>query len=186
MQHARLWHCLFKLTNVSCHTISPVAFLHLVGLVGQFAGIQDLVALHAGLPPAVSFPLASLSLQLSATPAHQSSSAASKEPPITPNITIAGPAMVSAQQYIFSSGYAPLVRWVKHTTQQAHNPPSSTATGGQPGWDVAITAGAVNALTLAVSLLCDPGDWVICDEFTYSHALEGEWLQNWVNVKWSW
>lgn len=32
------------------------------GLVGQFAGIPDVITLHAGLPPPASFPLAGLQL----------------------------------------------------------------------------------------------------------------------------
>lgn len=79
--------------------------------------------------------------------------------------------MVAAQQYIFSHGYGPLLDWIRRTVDAAHAPPYASslcagstngqAAGAGGACDVAVTAGAVHALSLAVSLLCDPGDWLV-------------------------
>jgi hypothetical protein len=44
----------------ACHLHIPL--IPTAGLVAQFAGIPDVITLHAGLPPPASFPLAGLQL----------------------------------------------------------------------------------------------------------------------------
>ncbi|KAL6762697.1 pyridoxal phosphate-dependent transferase [Haematococcus lacustris] len=83
-------------------------------------------------------------------------------PPVT--ISIGGQLVFDAQQYMFHSGHAPLRQWATHIVQHCHAPPLPFHT--------AITSGAVHALNAAIACLCDKGDFVVCEEFAYTHAPE--------------
>ncbi|KAL6762781.1 pyridoxal phosphate-dependent transferase [Haematococcus lacustris] len=82
-------------------------------------------------------------------------------------ICISAPSeVVAAQQYCFSAGYPPLLDWVQRTMRELHAPPAPA------GCASVITAGAVHAVSLLTSLLLDPGDWLVIDQYSYSHAIE--------------
>ncbi|KAJ9525826.1 hypothetical protein QJQ45_009302 [Haematococcus lacustris] len=83
-------------------------------------------------------------------------------PPVT--ISIGGQLVFDAQQYMFHSGHAPLRQWATDIVQHCHAPPLPFHT--------AITSGAVHALNAAIACLCDKGDFVVCEEFAYTHAPE--------------
>ena len=61
-------------------------------------------------------------------------------------------------------GYPPLQSWFTQLTQELHHPPSNT--------DTVITPGATAALDGVLRLLLNPGDPILLEEYTYSHALE--------------
>ncbi|KAF5838173.1 pyridoxal phosphate-dependent transferase [Dunaliella salina] len=77
---------------------------------------------------------------------------------------VSGQLASDAQQYMFHSGHPPLLQWTRTIVDACHAPPRPT--------QCVATAGAVHALQAAVQCLCDPGDFIICEEFAYTHAPE--------------
>jgi len=80
------------------------------------------------------------------------------------SLHVSGQLANDAQQYMFHSGHPPLLQWTRTIVDACHAPPCPT--------QCVATAGAVHALNCAVSCLCDPGDFIICEEFAYTHAPE--------------
>ncbi len=99
---------------------APYAHYH-AGFVARFAGKEDLVTMHVGLPPGETFPLTAL-----ACTTQQGD-----------QISITDPATVhAAQQYCFSnSGHGPLVNWAKGIISKCHKPTIP--------FDIVFTAGSV-------------------------------------------
>eukprot|EP00197_Chlamydomonas_leiostraca_P013196 CAMPEP_0202877360 /NCGR_PEP_ID=MMETSP1391-20130828/30532_1 /ASSEMBLY_ACC=CAM_ASM_000867 /TAXON_ID=1034604 /ORGANISM="Chlamydomonas leiostraca, Strain SAG 11-49" /LENGTH=711 /DNA_ID=CAMNT_0049559387 /DNA_START=199 /DNA_END=2335 /DNA_ORIENTATION=- len=89
---------------------------------------------------------------------------AGREPVPHTVVHIEGQLAHDSQQYMFHSGHPPLLQWVRDVTQRCHSPRGPT--------ECAITSGAVHALNCAISVLCDRGDYVVCEEFAYTHAPE--------------
>ena len=100
------------------------------GFVAQFAGKDDVIKMHVGLPPDETFPLR----WLSAGTATTSGGGGGKAEHI---IMVSEPgAMSAAQQYIFSAGYAELLTWASRLVARCHAPTVPVST--------VITAGAVS------------------------------------------
>ncbi|GIL52970.1 hypothetical protein Vafri_8696 [Volvox africanus] len=218
------------------------------GLVHRFAGVDGVISLAAGLPPAEAFPVTELTAR---TVDGQDVTLGSE-----------GRQAYLAQQYNFNpKGYDPLLKWLRNLTVELHgvqvaNAPAQgpvvvkkkepgTAAGG-PGGDTAaavaltvaaaatpppppppaeaeavtasgaggtggataaapagptdaesaavavavavaattqaspeapvrdlvLTSGAIHAIFAIISCLTDPGDTIVVDEYTYTHALE--------------
>jgi kynurenine/2-aminoadipate aminotransferase len=121
----------------------------LAGFVAKFAGKDDVVTMHVGLPPDSTFALKSLA------------ATASNGDRIEINDSSK---MSIAQQYIFSGGYPGLVQWAKGIVDKYHKP--------QVPVEVVVTAGSVHAVSNLISCLADRGDTLIVDEFTYAHVSE--------------
>ena len=69
------------------------------------------------------------------------------------------------QQYCMNSaGYPPLVDWVSRHVRALHAPPAPVAH--------LVTCGNTNAIDLVLRCLLNPGDAVLCEEFTYSATLQ--------------
>lgn len=82
------------------------------------------------------------------------------------SINIDDPSTVAlAQQYnLQQRGYPPLVKWATQLVHQLHRPASPV--------EVVVTSGATQAIDLVVRLLLNPGDQIICEEYTFAHVLE--------------
>ncbi|GLC60016.1 hypothetical protein PLESTB_001564000 [Pleodorina starrii] len=217
----------------------------LAGLVHRFAGVEGVISLAAGLPPAEAFPLT----QLTASTGDGQEVVLGAE----------GRQSYLAQQYNFNpQGYDPLLDWLRnltvalhhvhiaHMQQQPQHPPQqpeqqqqqqqrlkqqpqakptepeAAASGpaadgngtaaaapagpvdvpaaaaaatapaaaaadaaqaavdaganagadGRPCRDLVLTSGAIHAIFAIISCLTDPGDTLVVDEYTYTHALE--------------
>mmetsp|Transcript_36232 Transcript_36232/g.64846 ORF Transcript_36232/g.64846 Transcript_36232/m.64846 type:complete len:447 (-) Transcript_36232:72-1412(-) len=119
-------------------------------LVAEFAGAKDTISMHAGIPPGSAFPFKSFSATLVDGT----------------TITIDDPAKVySCQQYATASkGYEPLMGWIAEHVKKIHNPvfPHTHL----------LTNGSNHLIEMALAMLCEVGDPVLCEEFTYSNILE--------------
>ncbi|EFJ42431.1 hypothetical protein VOLCADRAFT_119422 [Volvox carteri f. nagariensis] len=136
----------------------------LADLMHRFAGVEGVISLAAGLPPAEAFPVSELSA-----------------------VTVDGMRVVLgaegrqaflAQQYNFNpQGYDPLLNWLRNLTVLLHGaapagaPPCSSGPP-PPLRDLVLTSGAIHAIFAIVSCLTEPGDTLVVDEYTYTHALE--------------
>ncbi|KAG1676629.1 hypothetical protein FOA52_008758 [Chlamydomonas sp. UWO 241] len=72
--------------------------------------------------------------------------------------------MSEAQQYNFTAGYAPLVDWCRATVSSVHEPPN--------GAEVCVTAGSTQAVAAVIQCLTDPGDFILCEEYTFAAFIE--------------
>ena len=105
--------------------------LHL-GFVAKFAGKDDVIKMHVGLPPDETFPLRWLSAGTAFTSGGSGSGGEAEH-----IVMVLEPGAVSAaQQYIFSAGYAELLTWASRLVARCHAPTVPVST--------VITAGAVS------------------------------------------
>eukprot|EP00798_Chlamydomonas_sp_ICE-L_P000112 gene112-5523_t len=118
-------------------------------MVAKFHGHPGILTLHVGLPPPQTFPLSTLSATTADGTSIQLCNAAQ---------------MAVAQQYIFSTGYVPLVSWARELMTTCHKPQVPT--------EVVFTNGAVHAISCLITCLADRGDFILVDEHTFSHAME--------------
>ena len=70
-----------------------------------------------------------------------------------------------ALNYGQSMGPPQLVRFVTEHTEIVHHPPYSD-------WDVCLTSGSTSALEVSLRLFCNPGDYVMTEEYSFSSAME--------------
>ena len=96
-----------------------------------------------GVPPVTALPIASLSATLA------DGSTVELDAVETRN----------AQRYA-PFAWAPLRSWLLEHVREQHSPPSEH-------WDVSITAGSMLGIDAVLRLLLDPGDAVLCEEFTF-------------------
>ncbi|KAL3147261.1 hypothetical protein ABBQ32_002752 [Trebouxia sp. C0010 RCD-2024] len=119
-------------------------------LLSAFTGVPGIIGLHGGLPPADAFPFTEMSFTLRDGT----------------KMEIKDPAQVAAaQQYsVTLRGYPALHDWVKKHTWALHSPPGDH--------DVLVTGGSNATIEMLMSLLMNPGDTIMCEEFTYPHMIE--------------
>ncbi|KXZ51817.1 hypothetical protein GPECTOR_11g258 [Gonium pectorale] len=140
----------------------------LAGLVHRFSGVEGVISLAGGLPPPEAFPLSCL--------------AATTRDGLQLSLGEEGQQAYLAQQYNFNpQGYGPLLEWLRDLSVQQHGiavpgkePSAASLPGPPPGpqRDVVLASGAIHAIFAAISCLTDPGDTLVVDEYTYTHALE--------------
>ncbi|WPT10617.1 Kynurenine/alpha-aminoadipate aminotransferase [Picochlorum sp. SENEW3] len=107
----------------------------------------DTIALHGGLPPEESFPIQSIKIKL------------------YNDEIVEIPASMSQQQYnINAYGYEPLRAWCQDHTKSQHTCCSMHRT--------MVTDSTTHALDVVTSLLLNPGDAILIEEFTYSHFID--------------
>ena len=116
-------------------------------LVSEVPKSQETIALHGGLPPEECFPIAQIQLKL-----HNGD-------------VVDVPASMCQQQYNVSAyGYEPLRAWCEAHTKSSHGRPDSHRT--------MVTDSTTHALEMLTSLLLNPGDSILVEEYTYSHFVE--------------
>ena len=71
-----------------------------------------------------------------------------------------------ALNYGYAAGSPQLVRFVTEHTELIHDPPYDD-------WASCLTCSTTSAIEMALRMLCDRGDWILAEEFTYSGTLEG-------------
>lgn len=140
-----------------------------VAVVMKFWGMPGLIGMHGGLPPYASFPFKAMDLHFPETipspAAGEPVPAATNEGPFS-TLSVTDPKlMMFSQQYVLGPrGHPSLVNWCIKKTQELIKPIREVG--------VVMTAGSVNSLFILTSLLCNRGDYVICEEFSYNHAVE--------------
>lgn len=112
----------------------------------KFLGTPGVIGMYAGLPADSQLPVVQASIveAMSGT-----------------LIDLTG-SITTAQQYT-AKGYLPMLKWAKDLVSITHSPPCE--------WETVLTNGATHALDLVSSTLIDPGDTIVVEEFSYSHAL---------------
>ena len=72
--------------------------------------------------------------------------------------------LATALNYGHAGGSPQLVRFFTEHVQLIHNPPYND-------WETCLTCGSTSALDITFRILCDRGDWILTESFTYSGAL---------------
>ncbi|GAX76831.1 hypothetical protein CEUSTIGMA_g4277.t1 [Chlamydomonas eustigma] len=132
----------------------------LASFVQQFAGKEDLIRMHVGLPASETFPF----LGFSANARRCDELVAISEPG----------SVSAAQQYSFGPGYPELLKWASNLVMRCHAP--------SVPYEIVMTAGAVHAISNIVSVLADRGDTIVIDEYAYVHVTECVLLPKGINL----
>ncbi|KAF9436188.1 hypothetical protein BGZ76_004604 [Entomortierella beljakovae] len=145
----------------------------LKGLLRYMKG--DMVSLGGGLPHPSNFPFYSLSADIkSMSPTSQvngdkdgKSESVSDDVVAVPHGPQPGKAenLSAALQYGLGTGIKSLREFCKEHVNQMHRPQYQD-------WDVVLSAGNTDAFAKAISMLCNRGDQVLVEEWTYPAALE--------------
>jgi len=123
----------------------------LTGSSPRPAGLEGVIGMHGGLPPASAFPITGMTLTL----------ADGSTLPITDPA-----ALFAAQQYnLDPRGYPPLVRWAHARTLAEQRPARGDAA-------TVLTSGASHSIDLVLGMLLNPGDALLVEEVLYSAAFE--------------
>jgi aromatic amino acid aminotransferase I len=136
----------------------------------KFLKNPGLISLGGGLPCAENFPLEEISIKLP-TPPHFSE----QETRDTGTVVTAGKYDVSqgksvydlgiALNYGLGSGSAQMIRFVTEHTEIVCNPPYAD-------WHCALSVGSTSALEQTFRMLCERGDYVLSEEYTFASAVE--------------
>ncbi|KAG0364213.1 pyridoxal phosphate-dependent transferase [Gamsiella multidivaricata] len=144
------------------------------GLLRLMGG--DIVSLGSGLPHPSTFPFYSLSAEVKridpAIKATKPIATGAKSQAMVDLVTVPhGPqpgkveSLTDSLQYGLGSGIESLRMFCKEHVNQMHRPQYQD-------WDVVLSAGNTDAFAKAISMLCNRGDRVLVEEWTYPAALE--------------
>lgn len=114
----------------------------------------EIISLGNGRPAAEFYPWSSLHMNTASSVSRERSTTMS---------CVSGEAeydLSVALNYGHSAGSPQLLRFITEHVELIHNP-------AYADWECAITAGSTSALDIALQILCDPGDWVLAEEYTY-------------------
>ncbi|KAL4803477.1 pyridoxal phosphate-dependent transferase [Aspergillus unguis] len=136
----------------------------------EYLKTPGLISLGGGLPSPEYFPIEELSVKVP-TPPGWSPEATRK----SGTSLVAGKHDIRegkslydlevALNYGQATGAPQLLRFVTEHTELIHNPPYSD-------WQCALTAGSTYAWDTALRLLCERGDYILMEEYTFSSAQE--------------
>lgn len=116
-------------------------------VVSEVPKSHDTIALHGGLPPEECFPISGIEVSL------------------YDGTRVEIPASICQQQYNVSPyGYEPLRSWCSKHTKQHHKPRDLHR--------VMVTDSTTHGLDMITSLLLNPGDAILIEEYTYSHFVD--------------
>ncbi|MCJ1328971.1 Aromatic/aminoadipate aminotransferase 1 [Thelotrema lepadinum] len=73
--------------------------------------------------------------------------------------------LAAALNYGPAGGYPQVLRFFTDHVQLKHNPPYRD-------WKTSLTCGSTSALDITLRMLCDRGDWILAENYTYSGAIE--------------
>lgn len=130
----------------------------------------DMISLCGGLPSSDYFPFESMSVQLPQVP-HFSESATrttGTQWSSGKHDIAAGTSELDlsvALNYGQSMGPPQLMRWVTEHTEVVHAPKYSD-------WDICMTSGSTSALDVSLRLLCNRGEYLLTEEYSFSSAME--------------
>ncbi|KIY71393.1 aromatic aminotransferase Aro8 [Cylindrobasidium torrendii FP15055 ss-10] len=132
-----------------------LAYLHYPGMV----------SLAGGLPHPALFPFANIDVEVYNPGSDLSSLVSSDTTHISvPKVnTEGGVSLAVALQYADVSGMRALLKYAREFTQLVCSP-------AYKNWDVLINCGNTDGWTKAVGLLCEPGDYILVEEYTFSSA----------------
>ncbi|KAK9785225.1 putative Aromatic aminotransferase Aro8 [Seiridium cardinale] len=131
----------------------------------KFMAYDGMISLAGGLPHPSLFPIHDASFTVSA-PSHGDGKIELK----LSNESTSIPPLSKFLQYGNSTGNAELRQWCLEFTQRIHRP-------AYRDFDVLLHPGNTNAWSKVVSLLCEKGDYILCEDFTYPSA-QALWIPN--------
>ena len=111
----------------------------------------DMIPLSGGFPNPEMFPFTKLTVDVE----HGS------------QISLEGPALQSALQYLPTNGHPTLLRQLKTLQQEVHSPTDSVWSRSE----MVITSGSQDGLCKTLEMMMRPGDSVLVEEFLYSGTL---------------
>ncbi|KAI1811857.1 PLP-dependent transferase [Poronia punctata] len=136
----------------------------------QFLKIPGIMSLGGGLPSSENFPFESLSMQISHPPLFDEASSTGPE-----SVVSIGKNDIRDKDAVFdlsvglnygqSVGSAQMLRWVTEHTELVSRPRYAD-------WKCALTMGNTGTLDTALRMLCNRGDSILAEEFSFSTALE--------------
>ncbi|KAG0210046.1 Aromatic/aminoadipate aminotransferase 1 [Mortierella sp. GBA30] len=148
----------------------------LKGLIRFMGG--DMISLGGGLPHPSTFPFYSLSADVkgmrpapapvtNSSPVKAQTVQSSAEVVTVPHAPQPGKveSLTASLQYGLGTGIKSLREFCKEHVNQMHRPQYQD-------WDVILSAGNTDAFAKAVSLVCNRGDKILVEEWTYPTALE--------------
>lgn len=146
------------------------------------AGVDGVIGMHGGLPPADVFPLQAATFTFHQPPDAGTDTADDAEAmregdsgvssamldQSTVEHRIADAAtLATLQQYPLDfNGYAPVRKWVSQLVQSMQQPVRTD-------WGILIANGAIHSLEMIFRSLLNPGDSILVEEFTFSQVLDG-------------
>ncbi|KAH8891239.1 PLP-dependent transferase [Thozetella sp. PMI_491] len=127
---------------------------------------KEVISLGTGTPRAENFPWESIDFY-GIAPRRGKETAAATEPSTVMRAKSQGDSfnLGVALNYSHAAGSAQLVRFFTEHTEIVHNPPYSD-------WECGMTCGTTSALELVFRTFCNRGDFILCEEYTYSGAVE--------------
>lgn len=130
----------------------------------------DMISLGGGLPSSDYFPFENIDIKVPAPPRFSE-----EETATTGVVYSAGKHDVSKGKSLFdlsialnygqAMGAAQLLRFCTEHTEICHNPPYSD-------WECALTGGSTSALEMSFRMFCNPGHYLLTEEYTFSTAVE--------------
>lgn len=73
--------------------------------------------------------------------------------------------IATAFNYGQGTGAAQLLRWITEHTEHVHHPPYQD-------WQCTMTVGSTSALDMSLRILCERGDYIVSEEYTFATAVE--------------
>lgn len=70
-----------------------------------------------------------------------------------------------AMNYGYAAGSPQLLRFITEHVEMIHNPPYR-------GWESCMTCSTTSAIDIVFRMLCNRGDWIIAEEYSYPGAIE--------------
>lgn len=130
----------------------------------------DMISLCGGLPSSDYFPFESMSVQMPRVPdfSEVATRATGTQLSSRKHDIADGTSQFDlsvALNYGQSMGPPQLMRWITEHTEIVHNPRYSD-------WDICMTTGSTSALDVSLRLLCNRGDYILTEEYSFSSAME--------------
>ncbi|KAI9668282.1 MAG: Aromatic/aminoadipate aminotransferase 1 [Bathelium mastoideum] len=76
-----------------------------------------------------------------------------------------------ALNYGYAAGSPQVLRFITEHVELIHKPPYRD-------WESCLTCGTTSAINIALQMFCDPGDWILVEEYTYSGTIDAAKAQN--------
>lgn len=134
----------------------------------RYMGVEGMIGLAGGLPHPSYFPFQNLSLDTSIPSGLSKTAEQAKAPSL--NLTISklpspdsSNNLASFLQYGTANGNTALLSWLKEFTKKVFQP-------ARHDFEVLVNSGNTDAWGKIMRLLCEPGELILCEEFTYPTA----------------
>ncbi|CAI0650872.1 unnamed protein product [Colletotrichum noveboracense] len=127
---------------------------------GGPTGKAPRISLGTGRPAPQYFPFISIQMNAMNTPQDAALGAINAEPTMVCAKGEAAYDLDIAMNYGYSAGSRQFLRWITEHTELVHNPPYAD-------WESTITCGTTSAIELAFRHLCDRGDCILLEQYSY-------------------